>query len=833
MKKFKLKNLVLAVSGCVFFLLFISCSLAPKSLGMSSSISSLSSEKTRALTPFDSVDDLNTVTNGTTDYIFWGVARVFALIELEKFRSQNNWNNATLSPRPIIIYDSLSRPKYYEFRVILNNQEIGAITAIAQKKDGDPIRYVMSFAKDYGAMVNKWKNYKIIEEKYPTKIFVGRLAGINKSPVSVIDPDNGNVTNSLPKITLLDILTNANSSILSHLKISNQTTIQAMIQIQLSNQTAKSNFWSQVEQHESNIIQITDDEIAAKGKSMRTKSQSDDIYELSSWANITTWPLPTGQISCLPYCCTFISIGARYFPGWNYNDGDPYSLPQNAVNAVNQCFFNTLGTGDGHPYYETEQRVSDAFSAANVPLSQASWNWHTLDYAKSDMQNNGFPDISLEGNGLLNLDIWNYHYRVVFGTDRQTVNVGFWVTSSWWWNIATFTYDWYHLQDDGADHGTSDYTYWEESNPGEIFLYPISRNNTKLISPPQDYYLSGTINFAWTSLTGATSYNFSITYCPQSGQGFTQTYNNLTATNFSLALPTNGLYFWSVQANGPNPGVYGKAQDYFYYGPPVNIALKACINNKYVSMDNPIGGPLMANRSTVGLWETFTLESNIIDNTVSLKNIANNLYVTMMPNGADTLEANRGVAKDWEQFYVISNTSDNTISFKNYSDGNYVGVEPETCGLMASDSTIGAWNKFYAILNSDGSYWLKSAANNKCVTVNMNDDQILLAVLSGPLGSYEDFYISPGLYNGTITLKNKYNNLYVTAADSGKHSLVATQSTKNNYNSFYLIDNGDGTFSLQCEANNLYVTADDFGKESIKANRTSIGSWERFYMESK
>lgn len=130
----KIKNSALVLSGFVFFSLFVSCSLGSKEAAPA--VSSVPSTKGggAALTPYDSVNDLNAVTNGTSDYVFWVVARVFALIELEKFRSQNNWNNAVLSERSVIIYDSLSRPKYYEFRVILNGQEIGAITAIAQKK---------------------------------------------------------------------------------------------------------------------------------------------------------------------------------------------------------------------------------------------------------------------------------------------------------------------------------------------------------------------------------------------------------------------------------------------------------------------------------------------------------------------------------------------------------------------------------------------------------------------------------------------------------------------------------------------------------------------------
>jgi len=62
--------------------------------------------------------------------------------------------------------------------------------------------------------------------------------------------------------------------------------------------------------------------------------------------------------------------------------------------------------------------------------------------------------------------------------------------------------------------------------------------------------------------------------------------------------------------------------------------------------------PLIANRSTVGPWETFTLIHNS-DRTVSLRAVANNRYVTAERRGADPLIANRTVIGPWEKFDLI------------------------------------------------------------------------------------------------------------------------------------------------------------------------------------
>ena len=90
------------------------------------------------------VATLDAITNttdasGKTPYVYWRVARTFAMIELESFRQANDWYNAKLSERPVLVYDGKSRPKYYEFRVIRDGKEIGAITAVAQKVGGKPV----------------------------------------------------------------------------------------------------------------------------------------------------------------------------------------------------------------------------------------------------------------------------------------------------------------------------------------------------------------------------------------------------------------------------------------------------------------------------------------------------------------------------------------------------------------------------------------------------------------------------------------------------------------------------------------------------------------------
>jgi len=61
--------------------------------------------------------------------------------------------------------------------------------------------------------------------------------------------------------------------------------------------------------------------------------------------------------------------------------------------------------------------------------------------------------------------------------------------------------------------------------------------------------------------------------------------------------------------------------------------LRSHANNLIVSAQNAGAGSLIANRTTVGSWETFQLVHNA-DGSVSLKALVNNMYVTAENAGA-------------------------------------------------------------------------------------------------------------------------------------------------------------------------------------------------------
>jgi len=122
-------------------------------------------------------------------------------------------------------------------------------------------------------------------------------------------------------------------------------------------------------------------------------------------------------------------------------------------------------------------------------------------------------------------------------------------------------------------------------------------------------------------------------------------------------------------------------------------ALHARANNQYVSADNAGASPLIANRATAGVWETFD-KIDLGGGNIALRSHANGLFVTADNAGASPLIANRTTVGQWETFHVVSN-ADGSISLQAAINGKSITAENTgTSPLIANRDTIGAWEKF-------------------------------------------------------------------------------------------------------------------------------------------
>jgi hypothetical protein len=116
-------------------------------------------------------------------------------------------------------------------------------------------------------------------------------------------------------------------------------------------------------------------------------------------------------------------------------------------------------------------------------------------------------------------------------------------------------------------------------------------------------------------------------------------------------------------------------------------------NGKYVTADNGGASPLIANRTSVGTSEKFT----VVDaggGKIGLRAMANNKIVCADNNGANPLIANRDSVGAWESFTEVDAGGGKIALFANVN-GKFVcadnaGANP----LIANRTSFGAWETY-------------------------------------------------------------------------------------------------------------------------------------------
>jgi hypothetical protein len=123
------------------------------------------------------------------------------------------------------------------------------------------------------------------------------------------------------------------------------------------------------------------------------------------------------------------------------------------------------------------------------------------------------------------------------------------------------------------------------------------------------------------------------------------------------------------------------------------ISLRAHANGDIVTADNTGTSPLIANRTSVGQWESFDLINNA-DGSVSLRAHANGDIVTADNAGASPLIANRTSIGPWEEFDLINN-ADGSVSLRAHANGDIVTADNAGASpLIANRTAVGSWEEF-------------------------------------------------------------------------------------------------------------------------------------------
>jgi len=241
------------------------------------------------VTPFADVAHLTELA-GVEKNVDWRVARFFALKALQDFRATNEWEGAVLSERPLIInYQLTGEPRYYEFRVIRDEKEIGAITCVVEEQEGSPVQYVLPFATPVAVENSRSARSNrgsFIDAGYPSKLLFRNVATGRsmEAETGVEDMEEYPVD-----VKVKDLLKDLDPSLYEEYGITSQDMYDAYIAQQNELEERMNEFWQEVASVKHEILKLTEAEIleAFEPEVSMTRANLD-------WSSY--YPLGTGRI---------------------------------------------------------------------------------------------------------------------------------------------------------------------------------------------------------------------------------------------------------------------------------------------------------------------------------------------------------------------------------------------------------------------------------------------------------------------------------------------------------------------------------------------------------
>jgi len=437
---------------------------------------------TDLVTPYADMSLLENTRSATTsdpDIVNWKVARFFAVVEKIEFEDHYEaWKGAKVSEKPIVIYYTNSeKPKYYEFRVIKDNVEVGSITCNASKKEGKPIVYVSEMShkvlgKVAKELATRSGNARLSMANYPNQFVVEKNSGSARSVEGVQGEFKDALTCEVLDASKLFIeeradvmLEKADAKMLKQLEITEEQRLEILKEMK-EQEEIDSEMWQDIDSVENEMIAMSDEEIERRvyQGNAQVANQSDigirhvewteerSIYRnfLDDWYNKREWEFSnkgTGSWgACGPYACTFITMGLGEKSG--YKNVPLSSKEHDKMAAMYDAFENTIGTGpklisslDYGMVYHTKYRIERV----------CSHSWTDVD---EHFRSYKLPVISLR-SGWYGNDA-GYHYRTIIGvaTYRTTKHhVIWWYWFGWRNKRWTRSYDtnWYYMHDSGVD----------------------------------------------------------------------------------------------------------------------------------------------------------------------------------------------------------------------------------------------------------------------------------------------------------------------------------------------------------------------------------------------
>jgi len=278
MKKFRLSKVAIILATALI-------------IGCNNDITDIKPQESSA-TPFASPELLESIAD-TEGVVNWKVARFFALNDLDNYRADNGWTDAWLSEYPLVIYNAeTGYPRYYEFRVLKDGKEVGAISCAADKGEGSPVQYVLPFVHEITSKTARsveTSAVKLVDSGYPGRLLAQQEYGEYSRAV---DADTGSevLNKPDPDAKVLDVLLGASKEELKSLGIESDDVYNSYVAAEKQKAEQLAAFWQEVDQLTDKITSMTEEELQetfnAKSDSARGISTNySNTYTLNDWVN--------------------------------------------------------------------------------------------------------------------------------------------------------------------------------------------------------------------------------------------------------------------------------------------------------------------------------------------------------------------------------------------------------------------------------------------------------------------------------------------------------------------------------------------------------------------
>ncbi|TAH50412.1 MAG: hypothetical protein EWM51_10015 [Treponema sp.] len=333
--------------------------------------------------------------------------------------------------------------------MIKENREVGSIACVVEKDEGDPVQYVMNYAKQIeetnGRGVSSHAG-KLVDSGYPGTL-VFRPNGSQRS----LNAETGaeDATEYPVDIKVKDLLEQADPDMLELLGVTSEELYNCYIEAQRTEEERIHSLWEEIKAASSDIVLLTDEEVLEstlpEASSRSISVDSEDTFLLWDWFNKRSWWNPGGD--CATNVLTFITLGLGKNSGYSNN---ALVNEWTKIQSVYNWFFKKLGSYEGaHTYL---QMMIAFMQVTNYSITTDNLhNWSTIN---SNIRSNNLPAISLRSS-ILWTNRLGWHYRTIIGTCDQRMKNS---KSFLWmkWNEYYNNY-WYYMHDNTVDGGN----FWE------------------------------------------------------------------------------------------------------------------------------------------------------------------------------------------------------------------------------------------------------------------------------------------------------------------------------------------------------------------------------------